>query len=318
MTRLRPIIRSDPGARVSRLLVSARIDRPPLAARHKTLAALGLHALPAAAQTTSLSTAAATGTAAGGSTASAAGSVGAALIWKWAAIGMVCGGVASGALVAVREEPQAATEHAPPAMAPLTTSSRRHSERQDIRSAPHEPTQEKVTPACDSGGRSARVSERRSSLPPALRRQRAAPQSESATPGATSATMARQPPPVGTLSTPTQRFETVPELPLPPPLMEEIAAVDRARGELSAGRPSAALAATDEYFRDFVPPRMGPEARLIRIRALLALDRLEEARRLGEQMLARQPDGAHAQRLRSVLREHRKPRPGPTRSGGPK
>jgi HAMP domain-containing protein len=84
-------------------------------------------------------------------------------------------------------------------------------------------------------------------------------------------------------------------------LSEELSALDDARQTLSAGDPSATLRRLDAFDRNCAQPSLGPEAMLLRIEALLALGRIDPARRLGEQLLAKQPDSAYGQRVRSLL-----------------
>jgi hypothetical protein len=84
-------------------------------------------------------------------------------------------------------------------------------------------------------------------------------------------------------------------------LTEEVGLLDRARRSLTSGDASGAVRILDEYARRFPSPRLGPEAALVRVEALLALGRKLDARRLAESMLASQPDSAHAKRLRTLL-----------------
>ena len=84
-------------------------------------------------------------------------------------------------------------------------------------------------------------------------------------------------------------------------LESEVALLDFAQRALAAGQPSVALQDLDTHRRVFPNPHLLPEATLVQIEALLALGRSVEARKLGEQLLAAQPTGALAQRVKSLL-----------------
>jgi hypothetical protein len=84
-------------------------------------------------------------------------------------------------------------------------------------------------------------------------------------------------------------------------LTAEVTALDEARRALAAGDPAPALLALDEYDHRFVQRRLGPEAAVLRIEALLAEGRFGQARQLGNELLAAEPDGAYAQHVRSLL-----------------
>jgi hypothetical protein len=77
--------------------------------------------------------------------------------------------------------------------------------------------------------------------------------------------------------------------------------LDDAKHALSHGDPGRALSILDEFDREFRGARLGPEAAVLRVEALFDLGRNDEARRLGQRLIASQPDSAHVQRLRSLL-----------------
>jgi hypothetical protein len=87
----------------------------------------------------------------------------------------------------------------------------------------------------------------------------------------------------------------------PDPLAEELSFVDGARGALAAGQPLAALQALDRY--DAGPPRRGfaSEALYLRMRALLALGRGEDARVVAGRLASSYPNSPQAARARQVL-----------------
>jgi TolA-binding protein len=84
-------------------------------------------------------------------------------------------------------------------------------------------------------------------------------------------------------------------------LSAEIAALDGARHALSAGRASEALALLDAYVKGFPAGTFTQEASVLRVQALHGAGRDREAALIGERLLASNPSGAHAQRLRSLL-----------------
>jgi hypothetical protein len=86
-----------------------------------------------------------------------------------------------------------------------------------------------------------------------------------------------------------------------PTLADEVSALDGARRMLAAGDAAAALDALSAYDRQFPHPMLRPEADLLRVEVLLALGQVDSARRLGERLLAGEPDSAYGQRVRSLL-----------------
>jgi hypothetical protein len=268
MSEFRPILANNPPERVRALLSSARLDVPPERGRHRTLAALGLGAT--LATTTQLSGATALAAASAAPVAGSATGV-ALLVTKWAAMGLVAGAVCSGTAVTVREHARIASPAAPHDVA-----------------EPAAPPRTEAPPA-------ARFSEVPEPPPVAAERKVAvgsvSAMPPSAVPPQTGPAVAAMPDETTAPPEPGQR----------PSLMAEIAALDRAQRALAAGQAAAALGELDAYQRQFPSPRLGPEANVVRIQALLAVGRTAEARNLGERLLRREPDGALAQRVRSLL-----------------
>jgi hypothetical protein len=97
------------------------------------------------------------------------------------------------------------------------------------------------------------------------------------------------------------RRATEPESPPAPGLAAEIAALDAARGALAAGSASQTLALLDDYDARFRVRTFAQEAAVLRVEALHAAGRDQDAARLGERLLAAEPTSPHAQRLRSLL-----------------
>jgi hypothetical protein len=85
--------------------------------------------------------------------------------------------------------------------------------------------------------------------------------------------------------------------------MDEVGALDTARQALAAGEPGVAIGLLDAHDRRFAQPALRAESSVLRVEALLALGRVDEGRRLAEDLLHAQPDGPYARRLRSLLGE---------------
>jgi hypothetical protein len=87
-------------------------------------------------------------------------------------------------------------------------------------------------------------------------------------------------------------------------LAREVELLDAARRAVASGNPGRALATLDAYERQFAHPHLRPEASLVRLEAMLALGRNDEASRFGRSLLEGQPDGPYARRIRSLFRSH--------------
>lgn len=84
-------------------------------------------------------------------------------------------------------------------------------------------------------------------------------------------------------------------------LRAETAVLDEARRALAQGRAEAALSVLAGYERRFVPAVLGPEARVVRVRALMQVGRRPEAQALVARALADRPNDVHALRLRRIV-----------------
>ncbi|MBX3211274.1 MAG: hypothetical protein KF850_04515 [Labilithrix sp.] len=87
-------------------------------------------------------------------------------------------------------------------------------------------------------------------------------------------------------------------------LAREVALVEEARVALARGDAAAALRALDAHAREFPSGTLSPEARVLRIEALVRAGgekERSEAHRLGDAFLAAHPSGPHARRVRAVL-----------------
>jgi hypothetical protein len=86
-------------------------------------------------------------------------------------------------------------------------------------------------------------------------------------------------------------------------LSGEIAALEGARRALAGGKASVALRALDEYGKSYPERRLGSEATVLRIEALLAAGERARAVRLGEDFLRSHPNGPYEKRVRSLIAE---------------
>jgi hypothetical protein len=84
-------------------------------------------------------------------------------------------------------------------------------------------------------------------------------------------------------------------------LAAEVASLDSARRALEARDAARALAALEAHDRAFARPRLRPEATLLRLEALVAAGRHADAVRLGQRLLAADPEAAHGRRVRAIL-----------------
>lgn len=101
---------------------------------------------------------------------------------------------------------------------------------------------------------------------------------------------------------------TKPEKPSAPPktsadsaLRDELALLDSARGAIARGDTAAALAALGQHGQRFPRGYLGSEAAVLRVEALVKAGRRAEADAEGDRLLAREPNGPQAQRVRSLL-----------------
>jgi hypothetical protein len=202
-----------------------------------------------------------TATVGGAATAATAPALGIAVISKWLAVGLATGALTTGALLLGHQALGARRASPPAVLAPAFRSLARKTATLPVNSS--------VTKASDSAQRSTEGTAHVHSRP---RTQSSAP------------TRANAPPAVQT-----------------PTLSDEVTALDRVRQAASSGNPTDALRLLGTYERTFNSPNLAPEAAVLRIEALLALRRETEAKRVGERLLARNPNTPHAQRVRSLL-----------------
>lgn len=85
-------------------------------------------------------------------------------------------------------------------------------------------------------------------------------------------------------------------------LLQEVAILDRARGQLLERDGGAAARTAESYLARFPNGRLAGEARVIRIRAALLTGGHAAAAPLAESFLRQHPDSPHAPELRKILR----------------
>jgi hypothetical protein len=90
-------------------------------------------------------------------------------------------------------------------------------------------------------------------------------------------------------------------------LERELALLDRARRELAAGHPRAALAAVRDFTRAFPRATLAPEAELLRLECYAALGDHRRVRSLGERFLSRHPKSPLAPRVLTLLEREDSP-----------
>jgi hypothetical protein len=262
----RRILRDDPTDAERELLDSARMDVPPAASRGRTLAALGL----ALAATTTAS--------AGAAATSGAVAIG---VVKWVVLSAIGGAIALGTVEGL--SPPA--HRADPAFAAPAVRARLANElrllRPPIAPAPSAPPVSSAEPV---------------EQPPAVEEPATVEQPPAVEASAPIASL--DPPPPEAPPAPALRPVATPP---PVALAAELSRLDEARRAIASGDASKSLELLDSFDREVAHPALGPEASLIRIEALIALGRVDGARRIGERLLSAQPNGAYSQRVRSLL-----------------
>ncbi len=88
-------------------------------------------------------------------------------------------------------------------------------------------------------------------------------------------------------------------------LARELELLGHARSALKSGDAPRALSELDRYASNPGPKRLGSEATLLRVRALLGLGRRSEAEALVSSYLARHPNDAYARKLGELVQRAR-------------
>jgi hypothetical protein len=89
----------------------------------------------------------------------------------------------------------------------------------------------------------------------------------------------------------------------PAGLSDEVAALQVARSALADRDPNAALAALDRYKSRFSSGRLGPEATVLRIEALVQRGDRAQATSLADRFESSNPKSPYAERIRSILHQ---------------
>jgi hypothetical protein len=87
----------------------------------------------------------------------------------------------------------------------------------------------------------------------------------------------------------------------PAELVAQVAALDRARAALHAGRPGESVALLDGFDRSYPGSRLGPEAIVVRVSALLALGQRTQATGLVQSYCRKGGPGAYGPRLMKLV-----------------
>lgn len=98
-------------------------------------------------------------------------------------------------------------------------------------------------------------------------------------------------------------------------LRADVEQLDRARMAMRSGNPAAALRTLDAYDRSTRTGALDEDARVLRIEALIAAGRREQARALARSYIRRNPDDSHSVRWSQVLGLPRADETQPTRNG---
>jgi hypothetical protein len=274
------------------LLRSARVDEPDVQAVARAALALGVG-------TTTLTVAAASAAAStlpvGSTAVGTASKVGALGIVKWLGIGIAGGLMTTGSIELARiySAPHQHEAAAPVAPATGLLRARPLSDRSPTPMAPlAAPTIELVSPPGESSAAQRAIPypvARSASGGPSARASAAATVRVAAPPATAPATTSTLPGAAGES-----------EGSRAPSIAEEIANLERARRALAAGDAGKALQELDAYERNARVRALGTEAAVLRVEALLQAGRRESAVALARRLLAAQPNGPHAARLRSI------------------
>lgn len=259
--------RADLGGR---LLASALADAPSRRARERAAAAIGVSlAVGVTAGSAAAGTTAAAGTSAAGATAKAV----VVSVWmKLVAGGLITVAVVGGGVLAVDGA-------SAPARAPATSTAQARVPAPAP--APEPAPAPTPTPAPEA--------EQQVAAPVVV--VPSTPAHRGAAPSTTSA-------PAPIVTAPAAAAE-----PAPAPesaLTRELRSLDAARSALHRGDASGALAALDRHDQAFPGGAMRTEASVLRVEALQTRGDTAAARKLAGDLLAREPSGPHARRLRSI------------------
>jgi hypothetical protein len=290
------------------LLRSARVDEPDARAIARAAFALGVGT---SALTVAAGSAAATATAtAVPGTGTAIGTfskLGTLAVIKWLSIGVVGGlvttsgvEIARTAIVSSPDEPAAAVARSRPIA--MAASPRPASDLSPI------PVPPAPADTADEGQVPRALAFADVPLDPPPAPERAAPPKlarsgsnalPAAAPAAAAARAAAAP--VSTASFTPPATNSAAETPKVVSIAEETAMLDRARRALASGNAAAALTELESYDQRARARALSTEAAVLRIEALLQAGQRASAVALAQRLLALQPNGPHANRLRSIV-----------------
>lgn len=279
------------------LLDSAMDDVPDERAEERALAFLGLGAGTAAVGAAAGHSAAVTigthGVAATGA-AKSAGALTALTILKWVGIGAAVGSVVAGSAVAVSfsRETSIHRQETHAVRTSRTASQTAMKPRVDLPSAANvDETSLNDVP------RAALPDVARGALPSVGRAE--TPNDTRRAAGGVTALVA---PPIAGASA-TESFPQPSPRAAPSSVVDEVASLDVARAELASGNAKGALAQLGAHDHAFPDGALTPEATVLRVRALVQLDELDQARTVARAFIASHPNGPQANHLRSLVGE---------------
>jgi hypothetical protein len=258
------------------LLRSARVDEPDVHAIARAALALGVGTT---AVTLVAGTAAASSATVAGSSLGTLSKLATLGVFKWLSVGVVAGVMTTAGVELARTAIRPADQPAAPEVArPLALRARSGVSRppQQLSPIPEPPAHEPEV-VDESAPSEAPRPLKHGAVPAAPVVPETAPAVSTAGPANANA----EPPPVSSIA-------------------EEIASLQRARRGLAAGNPSLALAELDHYERHVRARALGAEAAVLRVEALLQAGQRAAAVALARRLLAAQPQGLHAARLRRI------------------
>lgn len=257
------------------LLSSARGDQPRAGSRARTAAAIGLGAALGAAAIASAGAAKAAAGASIAPKAIGAGGAGAkvasALWLKLLAAGVVTMAVAGAVAVKVERS----SHHADATVAERIPA--------PVNAAPQTPTP--VAPV---------IALADAPLP------QPAPETQVATPTVSPITTPTAAPAAEPTKSPPRATQAAASSPPESALAQELRSLDEARSALARADASGALTLLDRHDRAFPTGPLRTEAKMLRVEALLARGDRAAAKKLATELLARDPSGPHARRLRTI------------------
>lgn len=263
---LKPLLAGELEADLRGVLESALDDGPSVERMQAAALALGLGA---AATQAALTGAAGQGLVKGASS-----------FWllKWFGLGLLVGGLSSTGVALVRDEP-------PPKAASPSAVAGTGEQSSPNAKAPAVPDRAASERADESAGN---IGSKASDAALSTRRVAVPEESPELTPG--------DPEPAA------EAKRSFPAAASTADLKAEVLLIDNARRQLTGGNARGALAELGRYDALVGPKRLAPEALMLRVRALVALGRIEEARALAKPVIERMPESAQARQLRAAAR----------------